>query len=378
MKSRKLFPLGKAYGQSFCNRVEETKWLVNNIKNTKHSLLIAPRRYGKSSLAEKAIAEAKMPFIRINLHVCTSEEEISELIIDGVIKLIGQAIGQVEKIINLIKKYATNLNPKLVFGHNAVHLELIPKENVNHAVVISEALLLIEKLLREKNKQAVIFFDEFQEITRIKKDVNLEGAIRTAAQEMQNVSVIFSGSIRSLLLRMFDDEGRPLYKLCRKLRLGRISAVDYEKHINKIALESWGAKLDDLVFKEIMQLSNRHPYYVNYLCDIIWEECDKLPTVHQVKRAWALVVEEEWSDILKEISELSLGQRKILKFIAIHEGENLLNLETSRHLVLPSSTIASAIESLVERDYIEFDADLKRYMIINPLLTSVLAGNFDH
>jgi len=52
MKNRRLFPLGKAYGKAFCNRVEETQRLIKNIEGGKHTFLVAPRRYGKSSLCE--------------------------------------------------------------------------------------------------------------------------------------------------------------------------------------------------------------------------------------------------------------------------------------------------------------------------------------
>jgi uncharacterized protein len=376
-KLRKYFPLGKAYGKAFCNRVKEIEWLVNNIENAKHSLLVAPRRFGKSSLAEKAIFNTKFNFIKINFHLCTTEEEVSELIVNSVIKLIGATIGRFDKIINSIKKYAANLHPKLSFGNDIISLELIPKQYNNYAVVISESLLLIEKLLREHNKKAIIFFDEFQEVAKIKKSSNLEGAIRTAAQEMQNISIIFSGSIRSLLISMFDDESRPLYKLCRKLKLDRIHMEAYNKHINKVAIEAWGKKLDEEVFEAIMTLSNRHPYYVNYLCDVILEENDSSPTVNQVKKAWEIVVQEEWSDVLKEISMLSLSQRKILKFIATHDIDNILSQETCIKLALPSSTISSATEILIEKDYIELDT-AKHYKIINPLLVSVLSNNFDN
>ena len=152
MKSRKYFPLGKAYGRAFCNRVKETAWLVGNLESIKHSLLIAPRRYGKSSLAEKAIVESGLAYIKINLHLCTTEEEVAQLIVSNVVKLIGEAIGKVEKIINLIKKYVSNLNPKITFGDNIASLELIPKNQTNQAIVISESLLLLDRLLKEKNK----------------------------------------------------------------------------------------------------------------------------------------------------------------------------------------------------------------------------------
>lgn len=375
MKTTNFFPLGKAYGKAFCNRAEETKWLVNNILLAKHSLLVAPRRFGKSSLAEKAIVEAKLPFLKINFHLCTNEREVAELILDGVIKLIGTAIGQIDKLINSIKKYATNLHPKLSFAQEMVSLELVPKQHTNYAVVIAEALMLLEKLLAEKEKRVVLFFDEFQELGKIKNEGNLEGAIRTAAQEMQNVALIFSGSIRSMLLTMFEDERRPLYKLCRKLRLDRINESDYHKHLNKIAQETWGKVLPEAVFTTIMQLSDRHPYYVNYLCDVLWENNNKLLTSKQVHDAWAIVVSEEWSDILKEISALSLTQRKVLKYIAQKDGDNIFAHEVGQSISLPTSTISSAITVLAEKDYIEIDSE-KVYHITNPLLTSVLRNNF--
>lgn len=85
MQRRQLFPLGKAYGEAFCNRTNETTRLEENIQNAKHTLIIAPRRYGKSSLAERAIERSKLPAVKINFHLCTSEEEISQIILESVI-----------------------------------------------------------------------------------------------------------------------------------------------------------------------------------------------------------------------------------------------------------------------------------------------------
>lgn len=371
MKPRAYFPLGKAYGEAFCNRIAETKWLAGNLINVKHSLLIAPRRYGKSSLAEKAISQTKLPHIKINFHLCASEEEICQLIIDNVTRLIGTTIGSVEKIITLIKKYVSSLNPKLSFGNDIASLELIPKQRKNYATAVAETLSLLDKLLQNKDKKAVIFFDEFQEITKIPQSKKIEGAIRTAAQEMQNLSLIFSGSIRALLLRMFAEESRPLYKLCRKLKLERISAKDYKLHINKIAVRKWQQELKPQVFDEIMKFSNRHPYYVNYLCDMIWQDYDQIPNIDNVKAAWIKVVEEEWSDAVRELSALSLTQRKILRFIANNDTSNITSQETCVKLSLASSTISSALKALIEKDYVEID-EQKNHRIINPLLFAVL------
>ena len=376
MKRRQLFPLGKAYGEAFCNREEETAKLVGNIQNCKHTLIIAPRRYGKSSLAERAIEQSELCSVKINFHLCTSEEEVSQLVLDSVIKLIGKSIGNIEKLMSSIKKYITNLEPLLSFGGEHASLKLVPKTQTNHSIIICEALLLLEKLLMEKNKKAVIFLDEFQEIDAISKQRGIEGAFRTAAQEMQCLSLIFSGSVRSLLLSMFEDENRPLYKLCRKIKLDRIAAEDYEKHIQKIAIETWSSPLNEATFNKIMVLSNRHPYYVNYLCDILWETCDQLPDVIDIENAWANVVIEEWSDALRELSDLPIGQRRLLKFIANNAIKSIQSQETCVAISMPASSISTAVHVLIEKDYVEQNKE-GGYNVINPLLLAVLQGAED-
>jgi hypothetical protein len=376
MEIRQLFPLGKAYGEAFCNREEETERLVGNIKSCKHTLIIAPRRYGKSSLAERAIEKSGIPCIKINFHLCTSEEEITQLVVDSVIKLIGKSVGQAEKLITSIKKYLTNFEPSLSFGNEVANLKLVPKNKVNFSIMISEALLLLEKLLLEKNKKAVFFLDEFQEIDQLIKHRGIEGAFRTAAQEMSCLSLIFSGSIRSLLLSMFEDENRPLYKLCRKIKLDRIATNEYEKHIQNIAVNTWGKKLKKDAFDKVMELSNRHPYYVNYLADSIWEQCKTLPEVSDVEKAWNRVVMEEWSDALRELSDLPIGQRRLLKYIANHDVKNIQSQETCALLSMAASSIATASRALIEKDYVEHEVD-ENYKIINPLLLAVLRGASD-
>ncbi len=350
--------------------------MLGNLQQGKHTLIIAPRRYGKSSLAERAIEQSLLASVKINFHLCTSEAEVSQLVLDSVIKLIGKSIGQVEKLMSSVKKYISNLEPLLSFEGDQVKLKLTPRNQLNHAVIISEALLLLEKLLLEKNKKAVIFLDEFQEIDKISKQRGLEGAFRTAAQEMHCLALIFSGSVRSLLLSLFEDENRPLYKLCRKIKLDRIAAEDYEKHIQKIALNTWEKHLEESTFNKIMERSNRHPYYVNYLCDAVWEASLKIPSVQDVENAWTNVVIEEWSDALRELSDLPVGQRRVIKYLANNRVESIHSQETCIALSMPTSSIATAVHVLIEKDYIEQSKN-GHYNVINPLLLAVLRGAED-
>jgi len=370
MDGRVYFPLGKAYGEAFCNRIEETSWLLGNIKSTKHSLLIAPRRYGKYSLAEKAIKQSKLPNTNLDFHLAVDDKDIEYFILKAVADLIGKSIGQLSKITNSIKQYVKTLSPKVVIGAEHISLEIVAPPNSRPAENVVEGLMLIENLLAEKNKKAILFMDEFQVVGLIAKGKGIEGAIRSAAQEMKYLSMIFSGSNRTILRNMFEDESRPLYKLCRKLTLERIAEEHYYKHLNAIAQETWGKYLENATFQTIMNLTQRHPYYVNYSCDVLWSICKSLPTKQEAENAWRTIIEEERSDLLKEFLDLADSQRKLLIHIANVSGESLLSQAASTALNLSVSTVAKAITTLLEKDVIEKNGHY--YTILNPALHTLL------
>lgn len=370
MTPRQYFPLGKAYGKAFCNRTDETNRLMGNIRNGKHTFLVAPRRYGKSSLCEKVLELTNLPWLKLDFHLAISERDTERIILNGITELIGKSLGSVEKLATLIKKYTKKLKPKLSIGGKIFSLELELSNDTTPAENIAEGMLMLEKLLRERNKQAVILLDEFQEIGSMKEGKGLEGAIRHAAQEMNNLSLIFSGSNPHLLRVMFEDERRPLYKLCRKLILDRISEEHYKQHLNKAAKTMWGKELRDQVFDKIMLVTERHPYYVNYLCDELWSENKALPSIMDVDQAWHTVVEEERSDLLKDFSSLSENQKKIMVHLSNYGGENLYSDETATNMDMPVSSISRAVSTLIEKDYIE--KTNTGYRLIVPVFKSCL------
>src|SRR5262245_24111938 len=109
MKPRQLFPLGKAYGKAFCNRAQETEKLIGNIESGKHTFLVAPRRYGKSSLCERVFETSNLPWSKLDFHLAVTAKDVERIVVNGVIDLIGKSVGSVEKLANLIKKYAKKL-----------------------------------------------------------------------------------------------------------------------------------------------------------------------------------------------------------------------------------------------------------------------------
>lgn len=367
MRARDYFPLGMAQGDAFCNRQLEIKLLVENINSGKHTLLMATRRYGKSSLALRALEQADLPFVEIDFYMANNEKVIEYYLLDGVVNLIGKALGPIDKLITMIKTHVKNLKPKIDIGASPVKLELTVDKTSDPATNIKEGLLLLERLLAEKKKRAVLLLDEFQNVGIIGQGSGIEGAIRHVAQKTKYLTFIFSGSNRKLLKTMFEDENRPLYKLCWKIELKRIAPEHYEKHFQKISKLIWKKSLDPSVIKTIFSLTERHPFYLNKLCDrlCVYHKIEP-PTAQHVQETWQQILNEEKSDAIKEISSLSLGQKTLLIPIAKNTDIKLTSKEMIFALQMTSSSIISALEGLEEKDIIEKETE--KYQLVNPII----------
>lgn len=374
MRPRDYFPLGLAMGSAFCNRTAETNLLVENLKNGKHTLLMASRRYGKSSLALHAIKATSLPYAEIDFYMARNEKVIESYILNGVIELIGKALGPIEKLIASIKKHVKTLKPKIDIGASVLKLELTTDSETDPATSVKEALQLLERLLEENQKSAVLLMDEFQTVGVIAKGAGIEAAIRHVAQKTKYLTIIFSGSNRKLLKAMFEDDNRPLYKLCWKISLERIKLEHYKKHLQKIAKTVWKHELDDTIIELIASLSERHPYYMNKLCDHLWAYYEKRPpSIKEVIEAWSTILEEEKSDAIKEISLLPVGQKNVLLQVAKGTSSHISSKENIIEMQMSSSSIFAALDALDEKDIIEKESG--RYQIINPIIKYYVLKN---
>ena len=370
MNLDRYFPLGKAVGDAFCNRDKEQAKLRGNLNRGVHTYLVAPRRYGKSSLCQKVLDKVDLPWTEVDFHLAISEQDIEQLIIKSSTALIGQSIGNLDKVVHTIKNTLKHLKPKLDISAGPATLELEVNDKSTPAENVEEALLLLDKLLYDKNKQAVLLFDEFQEVGNIAKGRGVEGAIRHAAQSTSHLTIIFSGSNPHILKNMFENDRRPLYKLCKKLLLERIDASHYRAHLDRIAEKAWGATLSEQSFELIMELTQRHPYYINALCDEIWSEHESPPDVKQVQACWDYVVESEKSDLIKDFLNLSDNQRKVARHIANYGGADLYSKASLNQMDMQSSSLNAALINLIERDFIEKVGD--NYRLVVPAYRDLL------
>lgn len=362
--SEELFPQGLAIGHNFCNRVAEQAHLLKNIQATRPTLLMSPRRYGKTSLVTQVLSQLKIPFADVDLYSELDELEIQNSMLTGIGKLLYSVEPITHKAAQYVTEFFSELNVTFRYHETEVALE-INKSIKSPAKTILAALKKLDVLLTKKKKKVVLFFDEFQRVAEISSTGTIEGSIRHIAQQSKAISFIFSGSNRRILEAMFYDSKKPLYKLCDRISLNRISKEDYSPFIQQLAKTKWRRFLDEEVLETIFYFSECHPYYLNVLCHRIWLN-EAIPTGNEVMLTWQKYIFEEKSSILSEVELLSKNQSKMLIAIAKYGDEwqpmhkAFLNITN-----FSASSAAQSLETLCKKDYLYLDADNK-YQIVDP------------
>jgi AAA+ ATPase superfamily predicted ATPase len=360
-----FFPQGLATGENFCNRLEERKQLSTNIKTIRPTLIMSPRRYGKTSLVLFVLDQLKLPFTQIDLYSELDEGEVQNTILGAIGDILYSTESVPQKALKFVADFFSSLSVSFTMENAQVRVQFSKSKN-SPAKNILSSLKKLDEILQAKNKTAVFFMDEFQRLAQISESATIEGALRHIAQSSKNIMFVFSGSNRHLLNSMFDDKNKPLYKLCDRMILDRISQKDYLPFIQKKAEKKWGKPVSEDVVEIILSTAELHPYYVNVLCYKLWMLHD-LPSKEDVESIWHKYAMEEKTNILNEIDLLSANQAKMLIAIAKY-GEELLPTGKD-FLLLTKFSLSSAAQ---KKDYI-YSNDNNKYCIVDPLIKYIFS-----
>ncbi|MCK4608922.1 MAG: ATP-binding protein [Gammaproteobacteria bacterium] len=350
----KYFPEGLALGDYFLNRVTERDYLISRIKSNKHTILMAPRRYGKTSLVTKVAGEMNLAYCSIDLLAAYSEEYVRNQIVNKVSQLVFELFPNLDKAKSKLITIFKQMKPEISVGAFGQKLTL----NLSNYPLqdITDVLLKLDETAKNFKKQAVIFLDEFQQISQLVNHNSIEASIRHAVERSENISYVFSGSDRHLLQQMFGDHSRPLYRLCQTLTLERMEKKVYIERLQKLAKAKWKKKLADAVLERIFIQTELHPFYMNVLCQIIWEE-NHIPAAESIDRIWHNYVIAQRQIISSDIMKLSLNQKKIIIALAASPTTEIQSTNFTAPLKISASSAQQSTAILRKNDLVYKDID---------------------
>jgi hypothetical protein len=172
------------------------------------------------------------------------------------------------------------------------------------------------------------------------------------------------------MCQALEENIRPLYKHTYRFELKRISRNSYLKHIQPLWSLQWQTAIDNSIFDYIMEITQRHPYYVNYLCAELWLG-DSTPTLEAAEQAWEKIVEDELSVNKKMILDLKSNEKKTLRALAILPTREVTANRFVTLANIPAGSMKKTINQLLNKDLIYLDEGV--YKILSPAIASIAA-----
>lgn len=320
----------------FTDMIKELAQVKQMLDSENHLVLISPRRFGKSSLIAKALAEIGRPSITIDLMKVVSTEDLAAQILKGVFHLY-----KMEKVKHFMSHFrispTVSYNP-MTDGWDVSFMPTVDKVSL----VLEDSLSLLEKVSTRESKLIVVF-DEFQEVEEI--DKNLLKLLRAVMQRQEGINYVFMGSQESMMEEIFEKKKSPFYHFGQRITLKKIPYEDFHVYISERmpALPDYSS--EDIA-DDILRFSNVHPYYTQQLAAAVYNIITYDHTTHDVvKAAIRQQVEEHDLDYERLWITMKRTDRMMLTTLA-----NKRNPLTER--AIPTSTAFSAIKRLVKQGYV--------------------------
>lgn len=247
-------------GRSFIGRKSELEVILNLVKSGQSIVIIAPRRYGKTSLVLEVLRQLKKPYYFtafVDLFSTPDMGELSLAITGAVLenkklnqvfsKLKSSALSMIQNA--KIKAVVEDFEFLLSFSEN--------QKNQWH--LLENSIDFINDYAGKHDKKMVCALDEFGDINKFDGD-KIVKLFRSKIQRQEHATYIFSGSYESVMNQLFVEKKAPFYRFARIITLGPIDKTIFLKFY-KTELEKQNITFIENDCQEILDFTKGHPYY---------------------------------------------------------------------------------------------------------------------
>lgn len=349
-----------ASGDNFTDREKETQRLLMNFMHGVNTILISPRRWGKTSLVKKTSGLAstnERKIVYMDIFSCRTEQEFYKVFATAVLK---QTSSKLDEWIENTRLFLSRISPKISMGTDPVNdfsitFDLNPKDDSENDI-----LRLPEKIAKEKNIQIVICIDEFQQISEFDNSNTFQKKLRTVWQHLENVSFCLFGSKKHLMNTLFEKKNLPFYKFGDVMYLTTINIEDWVNYICK-RFQVTGKRIPENLAREICLTVDNHSSYVQQLSWLVWIHTDKVATNEELDAAIEDLLDQNNLLFQRETENLSSFQLNFLKALAddIHDGFSSRRVLQEYHLG-SSANIIRLKTALQQKELIEIEGGIVR------------------
>ena len=314
-------------GNAFTNREKETQQLIANYKNGINTILISPRRWGKSSLVKKAGETIKSKNIRIVFIDAFSLRTEYDFYTTYAKSVLEATFSHWEERMKSIKEFFRQITPKITVGVDPVHEFSIGFDWNELQKNATEILDLPEKIAKAKDMRVVVCIDEFQNIAAFKDSIAFQKLLRSVWQKHEKACYCLFGSKFHMMQELFERQSMPFYRFGDLIYLGKIKENDWQ-HFIRQQFENTGKHIDDIYISHIIKATDRHSYYIQQLSYLIWEKTRDAVNEQIYNYALDDMISQNAILYQRDTENMSAAQMNFLKAVASGVRKNLTAAET--------------------------------------------------
>lgn len=351
--------------QSFTNREAESAKLKSNLLNGINTTIISPRRWGKSSLVEKVIAdinkkEKKTKTVIIDLFSVGSEEEFLEKFAREVIKA---SSSKWQEWMETGKEFFKRVIPKISMGLDPANDFSLSFDLQELKKYSDEILNLPEIIAQKKGIKFIICLDEFQNLSVFSEYLVFEKKMRACWQRHKLVTYCLYGSKRHLMSDIFNNPSKPFYRFGDIMLLQKIETQKWVSFISK-SFTNTNKLIDDKTAGLIPAMMKNHSWYVQQLAHYTWNLTQKKASSAEVSIALAELIHANTPLYQKEIESISSTQLNLLKAVARGETQFTSTVVMNKYLLGTPRNVSKNKTILINNDIIHLIDD--RYEFVDP------------
>jgi len=370
------FIYGKlAVGENFTDRADEKMRLVQNFLSGTNTILISPRRWGKSSLVLKAASEVQdsnqnILIVFIDLFNIRNEEDFYKALAENVIRV---SSSRMEEVVSTVKQFMKQWVPRISFSPGSQQEFSLGLNWHELKKQPDEILDLADNIAQSKKSKLVICIDEFQNIAFFEDPLAFQKKLRSHWQKHQSVSYCLYGSKRLMLMDVFTSPSMPFFKFGDLLFLSRIAINFWILFITE-RFRSTGKEISDSQAEKIAAMAEGHPYYVQQLAQLVWLRTGKEVTSKTVDEAMdGLVL--QMSLLFQGITEnLTTPQVNFLRMLIDGETRHTTKANIDKYQLGSSANVIRIKKSLIEKEII--DVQPSGLIILNPVYSTWLRNYY--
>jgi uncharacterized protein len=248
-------------GEELIGREKEINEIIQTIKAGQSVALIAPRRFGKTSIMMEVMNRlTREKFFSGSIDIFTVPD-IEQLAFEITYQVLKNR--KLDEALNKLKRNLGEILTNIKFRKEIEGAEFIlgfGKPQNDPWEQLRSSLRFIETFALKYNKKICFAFDEFGDIEKL-DGIEIIKLFRGIIQNQKQSVYIFSGSYESVMNKIFVTSKSPFYRMVKIVEPGFVKKEDLikftEKKFRKLNISY---DIDNLT--RGVELTKGHPYYI--------------------------------------------------------------------------------------------------------------------